>query len=268
MSQSIVRYSYHNPVETYETNVMGTLNILEGIRSIDTVKAAIMVTTDKCYHNDGRRQGYREDDPLGGHDPYSSSKAAAEILISSYRDSYFTSYDSEINTALASVRAGNVIGGGDWAEDRLIPDIVRSFQDGKMVVIRNPYSVRPWQHVLDPLYGYMYLAESLVNDPKKYSSGWNFGPVSNDSKTVQWIVEEMAKKWGDKTNWVVDDSVQPHEADYLTLDCERANKILNWMPKWNINDALHKIIEWHKLEHSGENCRKICIEQINEYMGS
>jgi len=268
-AQPLVRYSYHEPVETYETNVMGTLHVLEGIRSIDTVYAAVMITTDKCYENREWVWGYRENEPMGGHDPYSSSKGAAELLIASYRDSYYPErqYDQH-KVAIASVRAGNVIGGGDWAEDRLIPDIIRAFQKEKTVEIRNPYSIRPWQHVLEPLSGYIRLAELLTNDGVEYAEAWNFGPKEEDARQVQWIVEQMAKQWGNDASWVIDDDHHPHEANYLKLDCSKANTRLNWQPKWNLNQTLQKIVEWHKSGCWNGGCKEVCLSQINEYMGN
>jgi len=268
-AQSIVRYSYKNPVETYKTNVMGTLNILEGIRSIDTVRSAVMVTTDKCYENKDLIWGYRENDPMGGHDPYSSSKGSAELLIASYRRSYYpTDEHNKHKTAIASVRAGNVIGGGDWAEDRLVPDIIRAFQKDNQVQIRNPNSIRPWQYVLEPLYGYIKLAEQLSRDSDgyKYAEAWNFGPKDEDIKTVEWIVKRLAKQWGGNANWLIDGKGHPHEASYLKLDCSKANLILNWSSKCSIDYTLSKVVEWHKIDNKGNNYREVCLQQINEYM--
>jgi len=259
-AQPLVRYSYKHPVETYETNVMGTLHVLEAIRRIDTVQAAIMITTDKCYENQEWYWGYREIDPMGGHDPYSSSKGAAELLIASYRNSY-------LPNILASVRAGNVIGGGDWAEDRIIPDIIRAFQVGDTLNIRNPQAIRPWQHVLEPLAGYMQLAELLTNNGREYAEAWNFGPKEEDAKPVQWIVEQMAKQWGNSANWAIDQAEHPHEANYLKLDCSKAHTKLNWHPKWNLLTVLQKIIQWHQAEFNQENMRQYTISQIERYSG-
>ena len=266
-AQPLVRYSYGNPVETYETNVMGTLHVLEGIRSVNSVLAAVMITTDKCYNNKEWEWGYRENEAMGGYDPYSSSKGAAELLIASYRDSYYPigEFDQH-NTAISSVRAGNVIGGGDWAEDRLVPDIIRSFQNNDMVYIRNPNSVRPWQHVLEPLSGYMQLAEKMVIDGDKYSQAWNFGPKEEDAKSVQWIVDKMAKLWGEDAKWQLDDSNHPHEANYLKLDCSKAHARLQWYSKWGLEYALQKIVDWHRVEQNGGNLQMESIAQINEYM--
>ena len=258
-AQPLVRYSYKHPVETYETNVMGTLHVLEAIRRIDTVQAAIMITTDKCYENQEWYWGYREIDPMGGHDPYSSSKGAAELLIASYRNSY-------LPNILASVRAGNVIGGGDWAEDRIIPDIIRDFQTGDTLNIRNPQAIRPWQHVLEPLAGYMQLAELLTNNGREYAEAWNFGPKEEDAKPVQWIVEQMAKQWGDNAKWAIDQAEHPHEANYLKLDCSKAHTKLNWHPKWSLQTALQKIIQWHQAESNQKDMRQYTISQIEQYM--
>ena len=268
-AQPLVRYSYQEPVETYETNVMGTLNILEGIRSIESVRAAVMITTDKCYDNKEWVWGYRENDPLGGYDPYSSSKGAAELLIASYRNSFFPKdkYHKH-KTAIATVRAGNVIGGGDWGEDRLIPDIIRSFQKRQSVEIRNQNSIRPWQHVLEPLSGYIKLAELLTNYGTKYAEAWNFGPKEEDALPVSYIVEQMTKMWGNNLSWVLSDGEHPHEANYLKLDCSKAHAQLRWNPKWGLDKALQKIIEWHEVEYSNGNCKDICLSQIDEYMSS
>ena len=260
-AQPLVRYSYKEPVETYETNVMGTLHVLEAIRTIDSVQASILITTDKCYQNREWHWGYRESDPVGGHDPYSSSKGSAELLIASYRDSYLPN--------IASVRAGNVIGGGDWAEDRLIPDIIRAFQKNEIVEIRNPDAIRPWQHVLEPLAGYMQLAEQMVIAPKQYAQAWNFGPNNEDAKSVEWIVKQIAQQWNDqnkKVNWKIDRAEHPHEANYLKLDCSKAHTKLNWHPKWSLQTALQKIIQWHQAESNQKDMRQYTILQIEQYM--
>jgi len=266
-AQPLVRLSYREPVETYEINVMGTLHVLEGIRSVDSVRSAVMITTDKCYQNKEWVWGYRETDTLGGHDPYSSSKGAAELLISSYRNSYFPQDKySEHKTAIASTRAGNVIGGGDWAEDRLIPDIIKAFKNHETVIIRNPKSTRPWQHVLEPLSGYLKLAEQLEKNGDQYAEAWNFGSAEIDARPVQWIVEKMAKLWGENANWINDKSEHPHEANYLKLDCSKAHMKLNWYPRWDLSETLLRIVEWHKLKDAHNNYRKLCLTQINDYM--
>jgi len=268
-AQPLVRQSYLDPVETYETNVMGTLNILEGIRSIDSVIAAIMVTSDKCYQNFDLMNGYSENDPMGGYDPYSSSKGAAELLIASYRNSYFAeSQFQEHQTSIASVRAGNVIGGGDWAKDRLIPDILRCFQESISVQIRYPNAIRPWQHVLEPLAGYLKLAEHLGNYENNFAEAWNFGPIEDDVKPVKWIVDKISEFWDGEANWIYDNNVHPHEESYLKLNCDKAFNKLNWEPKWSLETSLIKIIEWHRLEQNGINCNELCLTQINEYIQS
>ena len=266
-AQPLVRYSYREPVETYQTNVMGTLNILEGIRGVDSVRSAVMITTDKCYENHEWEWGYREIDPLGGHDPYSSSKGCAELLIASYRNSYFNPDSiNQHGTAIASARAGNVIGGGDWAEDRLIPDIIRALQQGKKVKIRNPDAIRPWQHVLEPLYGYLVLAEKLHGSDPQYTGAWNFGPYENDVGTVKTIVKNITSQWSEESTWSIDNDKHPHEANYLKLDCSKAHSRLKWKPKWNLTFALKKIVEWYKAEDAGRDLRKLTLDQINEYM--
>jgi|APSaa5957512622_1039677.scaffolds.fasta_scaffold17300_3 CDP-glucose 4,6-dehydratase len=268
-AQSLVRYSYRNPVETYKTNVMGTLSVLEGIRSVDSVRSAVMITTDKCYENKEWAWGYREIDTLGGHDPYSSSKGAAELLIASYRNSYFPNNEfDDHRTAIASTRAGNVIGGGDWADDRLIPDIVRAFQNNKEVCIRNPNATRPWQHVLEPLSGYLQLAESLADVGVSYAEAWNFGPKEEDEKPVHWIVDKMADFWGNGASWSVDGGSHLHEANYLKLDCSKAHSKLGWHPKWDLSTALLNVVKWHKIENQSNECKGICIEQITQYMSN
>jgi len=266
-AQPLVRYSYREPVETYQTNVMGTLNILEAIRSIDSVRAAVIITTDKCYENKEWEWGYRENEAMGGHDPYSSSKGCAELLVASYRESYFPVYSySEHKTAIASVRAGNVIGGGDWADDRLIPDIIRAVQLNNTVHIRNPNSIRPWQHVLEPLDGYIELAEKLFNSAGKYAEAWNFGPKEEDARPVQWIVEAMTRAWGNNANWIVDDGEHPHEANYLKLDCSKAHTQLDWWPKWSLEKTLGKIIDWHQAELNGSDMKLYTLQQIEIYI--
>jgi CDP-glucose 4,6-dehydratase len=266
-AQPLVRYSYNNPIETYSTNVMGTLHVLEAIRKTESVRAAVMVTTDKCYENKEWIWGYRENDAIGGHDPYSSSKGAAELVISSYRNSYFSSSQhNQERTAIASARSGNVIGGGDWSEDRIVPDSIRAFQKENAVQIRNPNAVRPWQHVLEPLSGYIRLAELLFNKGQEYAQAWNFGPPEGDVHSVRWIVEQLAEQWGNTAGWVVDEGDYPHEANYLKLDCSKANLRLNWHPQWDLKYALLKTVEWHKAENMDKEYRELCLRQINEFM--
>ncbi len=260
-AQPLVRYSYDAPIETYEVNVIGTAKVLEVARSCLNLKAIINITTDKCYENDGRSEGYKEDDPMGGYDPYSSSKGCAELVTSAYRRSFL----QEQGIGLASVRAGNVIGGGDWAKDRLIPDILRSFEKNESVVIRNPNATRPWQHVLEPLSGYLILAEKLYKNQDEYAEGWNFGPDENDVKPVDWILDKMISKWPN-SNWELDENPSPHEADFLKLDISKAELKLNWKPVWGLNHTLERIVAWHRAWLNQEDTQTICLAEIEEYM--
>jgi CDP-glucose 4,6-dehydratase len=260
-AQPLVRYSYENPVETYSTNVMGTVHLLESVRTTTSVKALVVVTTDKCYENKEWLWGYREDEPMGGFDPYSNSKGCAELVTSSYRRSFF----QQAGIALASARAGNVIGGGDWAQDRLIPDILTSFEQGRVVQIRNPHAIRPWQHVMEPLRGYLSLAERLFEHGPSFAEGWNFGPNDEDAKPVGWIVEQMAAMWGNNAQWQVDDGEHPHEANYLKLDISKARTRLNWHPALRLNEALELIIDWSKQHQAGADMRKHTLSQIHAF---
>lgn len=262
-AQPLVRYSYKNPIETYATNVMGTVHLFEAIRQTCTARVVVNVTTDKCYENKEWVWGYREEEPMGGFDPYSSSKGCSELVTSAYR----RSYSKETGVALASARAGNVIGGGDWAEDRLVPDILRAFENNQPAIIRNPYSTRPWQHVLEPLSGYLALAEKLWHEPEAYAEGWNFGPKDEDARPVGWIVERMAAKWGD-ASWHVDDGNHPHEANYLKLDTSKARQSLSWVPRWDLDTALNKIVTWHQAWLSKDDVRALSLEQINQYIST
>ena len=263
-AQPLVRYSYANPVETYATNVMGTVHILESTRTIESVRATVVVTTDKCYENRERGAGYREDEAMGGFDPYSSSKGCAELVSSAYRQSYF----SKSANHLASARAGNVIGGGDWSEDRLIPDAIKAFESGNTLMIRNPLATRPWQHVLEPLSGYLILAQSLFQDGEKFSSAWNFGPKDADNRSVQEVISTLCQQWGPDAKWQQDSSSQPHEAGLLKLDCSKASKQLRWEPKWNLETAIEKIIQWHKAYLAKENMQVITLNQIDQYINT
>lgn len=262
-AQPLVRYSYKNPIETYATNVMGTAHLLEAVRQVGTAKVVINVTTDKCYENKEWVWGYREDEPMGGFDPYSNSKGCSELVTSAYRRSYFKG----MGIALASARAGNVIGGGDWAEDRLVPDILRALENNQPVVIRSPDSIRPWQHVLEPLSGYLTLAEKLWDEPNRYAEGWNFGPKEEGARPVRWIVERMASKWSD-ASWRVDDGNHPHEANYLKLDISKARQRLYWTPRWDLETALNKIVTWHQAWLSKADMRSLCLEQIDQYIST
>lgn len=260
-AQPLVRYSYKNPIETYATNVMGTVHVLEAVRKVGSTKVVVNVTTDKCYENKEWVWGYREDEPMGGFDPYSSSKGCSELVTSAYRRSYF----AETGIALASARAGNVIGGGDWAEDRLVPDVLRAFEKNQTVIIRNPKSTRPWQHVLEPLSGYLTLAEKLWNEPKVYADGWNFGPKEEDAKPVGWIVQQLCDAWGQGATWQLDGQSHPHEAGYLKLDISKAKQLMGWSPTWELSTALNKIVDWQKVFLAKGDLRAFTESQINEF---
>lgn len=265
-AQPLVRDSYMIPVETYAINVMGTVNVLEACRWTESVKVIVNVTTDKCYENKEWHWGYRENEPMGGYDPYSNSKGCSELVTSSYRNSFFNPKDYDKHgVAIASVRAGNVIGGGDWAGDRLIPDFIRAISQNQKVVIRSPYAIRPWQHVLEPLNGYLTLAAKLYKKGSKYNGGWNFGPDDKDAKNVEWITQTICKLWGNGASYAVDTNSQPHEANYLKLDCSKAKAELGWEPRWNIHKTLENIVEWNKVYLRGENVRKITENQIEEF---
>ena len=262
-AQPLVRLSYIKPVDTYTTNVIGTVNVLEAARKCSALKAIVSVTTDKCYENKEWEQGYKENEPMGGHDPYSSSKGCAELVTSAYKRSFFS---LEGTASLASARAGNVIGGGDWAEDRLIPDILRAFEKSEPVVIRNPLSTRPWQHVLEPLSGYLVLAQELFLNGDSFAEGWNFGPKYEDCKPVSWILDKMVKTWGGNASWILDKNNNPHEAGFLKLDCSKASNILKWNPKWNLQESLKMIVNWHQNHLKGINMNKECLKEINKYI--
>lgn len=261
-AQPLVRFSYQEPVQTYLTNVMGTVNVLEAARKCPHLKAIVSVTTDKCYENKEWAWGYRENEPMGGHDPYSSSKGCAELVTAAYRKSFF--HDSN-SAYLASARAGNVIGGGDWSADRLIPDILKAFEKNDPVVVRNPMATRPWQHVLEPLSGYLVLAQHLYEHGSDYAEGWNFGPKDEDCKSVSWILDKMVAKWGKGACWKLDKKNNPHEAGYLKLDCSKAAMQLNWFPKWNLEDTLESIIDWHQNYLTGRNIQELCLLEIANY---
>ncbi len=265
-AQPLVRESYKNPVETYFINVMGTVHLLEACRHTKIVKAIVNVTTDKCYENREWHWGYRENEPIGGYDPYSNSKGCSELITSSYRNSYFNPKEySQHGVALASARAGNVIGGGDWADDRLIPDFIRAISNGEEVRIRSPYAIRPWQHVLEPLTGYLSLAAKLFTEGAKYSEAWNFGPDDRDARNVEWITDTICKLWGEGASFKIDTHPQPHEANYLKLDCSKAKAELDWFPKWNIETTIYTIVDWNKSYLKGENARRVTLKQINQY---
>lgn len=263
-AQPLVRYSYREPVETYATNVMGTVHVLEAARQCANLCAIVNVTTDKCYENREWAWGYRENEPMGGHDPYSNSKGCAELVTAAFRNSFFHTPES---AALASARAGNVIGGGDWADDRLIPDILRAFEKGEPVIIRNPLATRPWQHVLDPLSGYLVLAEKLFEKGKSFAEGWNFGPRDEDVRPVQWILNRMVKIWGGEASWELDTSPRPHEARYLKLDISKARSHLQWSPTWDLDTALERVIAWHQAWLGCRDTRQNCLDEIERFVG-
>lgn len=260
-AQPLVRLSYQQPVETYTTNVVGTVHILEAVRHTGSVRAMVNITTDKCYENREWPWGYREDEPMGGYDPYSNSKGCAELVSSAYRKSFL----AKLGIAMATARAGNVIGGGDWAQDRLIPDILHALQNLEPVLIRNPHAIRPWQHVLEPLSGYLVLAERLFENGQIYAEGWNFGPKDEDAQTVGWIAERLCEEWGSESKWSLQPGDHPHEANYLKLDISKARQRLHWAPRWSLQTALKQITEWHKAWLAGEDMRTVCLSQISQY---
>ncbi|MCM3765772.1 CDP-glucose 4,6-dehydratase [Neobacillus niacini] len=269
-AQPLVRPSYENPIETYETNVMGTAYLFEAIRLANLknkkIKAIVNVTSDKCYENKEWHWGYREHEQLGGYDPYSNSKACSELITACYRNSFFNPKTYETHgVAIASGRAGNVIGGGDWAKDRLIPDSIQCLLEGETIKIRNPESIRPWQHVLEPLSGYLLLAQKLYKEGVQYAEGWNFGPDSESEQTVEWVVSRLCKKWGSGAYFEMVHNNGPHEAHYLKLDCSKAKTELGWKPKWDLDYALDKVIEWSLAYKTGRDVRGVCLTQIIEY---
>ncbi|MGW8192435.1 CDP-glucose 4,6-dehydratase [Sphingomonas hankookensis] len=264
-AQPLVRASYDDPVGTYATNVMGTVHLLEAVRKAPHVRAACIVTTDKCYENREWPWGYREDEAMGGYDPYSNSKGCAELVVSAYRRSFF---NGEGTAAIASGRAGNVIGGGDWAADRLVPDILRAIEKNEPVLIRNPLAIRPWQHVLEPLSGYLTLCQALWHAPGTAADAWNFGPRDEDAKPVQWIVERMCENWGEGATWIRDESIQPHEAHYLKLDISKARAGLHWSPRWSLGEALESIVAWHRTWQSGADIHEHCHSELERFAGA
>jgi CDP-glucose 4,6-dehydratase len=264
-AQAIVRESYTSPVETFGSNVMGTVHVLEAARLSDSVKVVVNVTSDKCYANREWVWGYREHEAMGGHDPYSSSKGCAELVTAAYRASYWQEGRSARPIATASARAGNVIGGGDWAKDRLVPDLIGALGRGEPLVVRNPNSVRPWQHVLEPLSGYLTLAERLHTDGHAFADGWNFGPSGDDVKPVRWIADHLTSLWGEGSSWGTDGGQHPHEARLLTLDSSKAREQLQWRPRWNIEQALQQTVAWQKAYLAGEPVHATTLAQILEY---
>jgi CDP-glucose 4,6-dehydratase len=268
-AQPLVRAAYADPVGTYRTNVLGTAHLLEAVRGAGGVRAVLSVTTDKCYANREWLWPYRENDTLGGHDPYSSSKACAELVTQSWRDSFFpVAQHAEHGVAVATARAGNVIGGGDWAADRLVPDVLQAFAEGRPVAIRNPRAVRPWQHVLEPLAGYLVLAERLCREGPAHAEAWNFGPDEADTRPVQWLVERLAALWGEGAAWQVDPAQHPHEAGLLRLDCSKARARLPWRPRLDLAAALQWTVEWYRIHRAGGDLHAACLDQIGRYEGA
>jgi CDP-glucose 4,6-dehydratase len=261
-AQPLVRYSYREPLETYQTNVMGSLHLLEVARSCPRLKAMVMVTSDKCYENREWDWGYRENEPMGGRDPYSNSKGCAELVTAAYRASFFDGADAP---AIATARAGNVIGGGDWAEDRLIPDVLNAFSQNRPVTIRSPLAIRPWQHVLEPLGGYLILAQQLYQQGKDFSQAWNFGPCDEDARPVKWILNRLTALWGDNAHWALDSQPQPHEAHYLKLDISKARSQLHWSPCWDLGSTLARIVVWHRAWLAGDAMQPHCLKEIADY---
>lgn len=265
-AQPLVRLSYRDPVSTYSTNVMGTVHLLEAVRQCPSVRAVVVVTSDKCYENREWEWGYRENEPMGGHDPYSNSKGCTELVVSAYRSSYFNpAHYADHGVALASGRAGNVIGGGDWAEDRLIPDFIRAIAAGQVLNIRSPHAIRPWQHVLEPLSGYLRLAEKLVQEGAIYAQGWNFGPNDEDAKPVAWIVDQLVQRWGRGAAWQLDANPHPHEAHYLKLDISKARMRLDWHPRWTLLQTLEHLVTWYSAHLEGADMQPLSLQQIEAY---
>jgi len=264
-AQSLVRYSYDNPVETYTTNVIGTVNVLESVRQCKSVRVVVCITSDKCYDNKEWHWGYRENEAMGGRDPYSSSKGCAELVISAYRNSYFPTEEYHHHgVAIASTRAGNVIGGGDWAKDRLVPDTMNAFMEGRPVILRSPHAIRPWQHVLEPLHGYLCLAQRLWDQGSQFAQSWNFGP-HDDAKSVLWIVKYLVGLWGDGAHWELDSTHQPHEDHSLKLDCSKAKSLLGWSPRLHLSGVLEWIVEWYRGYQQNANMRDLTEAQIARY---
>lgn len=263
-AQSLVRPSYRDPLNTYATNVMGTVNILEACRQSDYVRSVVLVTSDKCYQNKNWLWGYRENDALGGKDPYSSSKACAELVADGYRSAFFQNTDQ--NRGVVTVRAGNVIGGGDWATDRIIPDCIKALQAERSILLRNPDAIRPWQHVVEPLYGYLMLASALYAEPEKYSGGWNFGPEMQSCVCVREVVEAIIENWGGGKWKDVSDPSMVHEAATLRIDSSKSKTMLHWHPRWNYKQAVNQTVHWYQQYHSGKNMYDLCCEQIRHYM--
>lgn len=265
-AQPLVRRSFTNPRSTYETNVMGTVNVLEAVRTAgaETVRAVVNVTSDKCYDNREQGRPFVEDDPMGGHDPYSNSKGCAELVADAFRRSYFSAPE-EGGPRLGNARAGNVIGGGDWGEDRLVPDVMRAVAAGRPIPIRNPDAVRPWQHVLNPLSGYLVLAQALHRYAEGAPGGWNFGPALDEARPVRWIADRLTERWPDELTWEVDPGPHPHEAHFLSLDSTKARERLGWRPRWDLESALDSIVDWHLAHRDGQDMRAVTLRQIDAF---
>lgn len=266
-AQPLVRYSYEQPVETYEANVMGTIHVMEAIRATKSVKVGVMITTDKCYDNKEQMLGYKEDDPFGGYDPYSSSKGACEIAIQSWRRSFFNpeEYGKKHHVSLASVRAGNVIGGGDWALDRIIPDCIKALEQNKVIDIRSPKAIRPWEHVLEPLSGYMLLAKKQWEQPTEYCEGWNFGPESESVSTVWDVATELVKNYGKGELKDSSDPTAVHEAKLLMLDITKAKTKLGWKPRMNMQQCMALVADWYK-RYRSDDVYQLCVEEITKFV--
>jgi CDP-glucose 4,6-dehydratase len=265
-AQSVVRQGYEDPIDTYSSNVMGTVHVFEAVRQLKAPCVIVNVTSDKCYHNREWLWGYREDEPFGGHDPYSNSKGCAELVTTAYRDSFFPPASvAKHGIALGSARAGNAIGGGDWTADQLIPDLMRAFLSDKPCLIRNPLSTRPWQFLLEPLRGYLMLAERLATDANTFASGWNFGPADDDAKPVGWIADELVRLWGNPAKWTQDSASHPSEARALKLDASKAKARMHWHPVLPLSEALGWIVEWYRGFQSGADVRKLTLKQIERY---
>jgi len=265
-AQSVVKYSYDNPIETYSTNVMGTVNLLEAARQLGGRRAVIIVTSDKCYENNEWVWGYRENDQLGGNDPYSNSKACAELVTSAFRNSFFQEDNfTRHSISVASVRAGNVIGGGDWTNNQLVPDVMTAFMERRPVLIRSPSAIRPWQFVLEPLDGYISLAELLWTSGADFAEGWNFGPEDDDAKPVSWIVENISRLWGEGACWEIDRVSHPREAKSLKLDSSKAKDFLSWSTRLRLSEALEWVVEWYKAYQKQEDLRELTETQISRY---
>lgn len=270
-AQALVRQSYLNPVETYDTNIMGTVKVLEAARNVESVRVIVVITSDKCYENREWHWGYRENEAMGGHDPYSSSKGCAELVAAAYRRSFFAESSNgqgqppQQPPQLATVRAGNVICGGDWAKDRLVPDLMQAFLEKRKVVIRYPEAVRPWQHVLEPLTGYLLLAEKLWQQGEQFAGGWNFGADDTDARPVSWIVEQLSNLCDGRLQWEVSSDSHPHEATYLKLDCSKSKNLLGWAPALNLSTALQWVVEWYKAYDAGQDMLQVTRDEILRY---